>query len=815
MKKRNLIKHFVYVLVPLAGFAILLPFTRKTIAFDRIFGSVQNPYTLSFTSSNAPTSSDMEHHTVYTANGNPIDVTYTNCEVSSGKHIKMNAGGEIVVNTKLNGVYSGSAIYDGTLKIWCGLEPDQMWESSISNTTNEFYSTYKFNYVKLVATTDVLLESFNLIYSCSDVGSQTSTVSNIDAEVGTVINYSNLEYEMGNVVYFGAKGLGNNNVTVKVNDVAVNKATSGAYEFPLGPDDHITVSTDYDINEGVTVNCYSVNGGLLDTKNVKFSTHDAYSGTIYAPVIDGYVANTPTRKMLLDKAHQSVDIYYSELSESWDGTTASASFTGEGTLESPYLIESGADLKLIANSISSTEKFEGKYFKMTKSIDLGNHAITIGASSTNGFNGTFDGNNCAITGLNSSNALFYSLLAKATVKNLSLSGEIKNTSSNTVLETAALTNKTTSGSKITNCYNYVNLNITSTVNPGTGGHAAFVSSGTTTITNCENYGDILNKSTKRYYTAGIIANPSGTTIIENTINWGTISGGTATGGIVGRTVENSTVTISNCENYGEIQSLYLTANYLSGGLVGAVLKSSSLTVSNSRNYGHVIGTNSSNSVRATQFGGILGAVFGAAKSVTIDGSENYGEIEADYVLGGIYGGSSAHTSPVEVNDCTNYGYIHSNGHSADNSLGYVGGIAGWVRSTTYDKFSNCVNWGEVEARYAEVTIKEKTSKGGSGSAGICSYTGGNTNVTIDSCMNFGYIHNPTSASGGIISGSTTAASNLAILNCSNYGTISSTTNVGGIAGIMYQGNDPTNCINKGLLIGKTYVGDIIGRDSRT
>ena len=52
----------------------------------------------------------------------------------------------------------------------------------------------------------------------------------------------------------------------------------------------------------------------------------------------------------------------------WDGTTASASLKGEGTADSPYLIESAEDLKYIQVKVNEGETFAGKYFKMTQVI---------------------------------------------------------------------------------------------------------------------------------------------------------------------------------------------------------------------------------------------------------------------------------------------------------------------------------------------------------------------------------------------------------------------------------------------------------------
>ena len=60
----------------------------------------------------------------------------------------------------------------------------------------------------------------------------------------------------------------------------------------------------------------------------------------------------------------------------WDGTSASASLKGEGTADNPYLVESAEDLKYIQVQVNEGNKFEGKYFKQTADIDLGNKEWT-------------------------------------------------------------------------------------------------------------------------------------------------------------------------------------------------------------------------------------------------------------------------------------------------------------------------------------------------------------------------------------------------------------------------------------------------------
>ena len=57
--------------------------------------------------------------------------------------------------------------------------------------------------------------------------------------------------------------------------------------------------------------------------------------------------------------------------EAWDGVTQSSSLKGEGTAESPLLIESAADLACLARTVNKGMSYEGKYITQTADIDLG------------------------------------------------------------------------------------------------------------------------------------------------------------------------------------------------------------------------------------------------------------------------------------------------------------------------------------------------------------------------------------------------------------------------------------------------------------
>ena len=115
-----------------------------------------------------------------------------------------------------------------------------------------------------------------------------------------------------------------------------------------------------------------------------------------------------------------------------------ADFEGEGTAESPYLIEDVDDLKLLAKNVNNGEKYEDKHFQLTADIDLEKEPWTpigtivytgeFGRSEERYFKGTFDGDghqiaNLTITGRNEYVGLF-GYVRNATIQNCNVAGEV-------------------------------------------------------------------------------------------------------------------------------------------------------------------------------------------------------------------------------------------------------------------------------------------------------------------------------------------------------------------------------------------------------
>ncbi len=222
-------------------------------------------------------------------------------------------------------------------------------------------------------------------------------------------------------------------------------------------------------------------------------------------------------------------------------------WSGEGTEEAPYLIETADDLVELYNYVG-TKKIQtsGVFFQMTQDINMKNIAdwrgIADGASYQNaGFCGHFDGNGYSIWNLNAStyncNGLFGKLGDGAVIENLTIA----------------------SGT-IVGSYLYSIGGIAGSV----------VSNASVTIRNCHNYATVSGTGG----VGGILGQieDSAEVLIENCSNHGAISASYTGGGILGQVGPNrwktngATATVKNCYNAGEISG---SGYWGLGGIVGS------------------------------------------------------------------------------------------------------------------------------------------------------------------------------------------------------------------------------------------------------
>lgn len=78
----------------------------------------------------------------------------------------------------------------------------------------------------------------------------------------------------------------------------------------------------------------------------------------------------------------------------WDGTVAECFSSGEGTAESPYIIENESEFAYFGSLLSQGIDFAGTYFELNNDIDISGQSWGAGSST---FNGEFCGNGHTIT----------------------------------------------------------------------------------------------------------------------------------------------------------------------------------------------------------------------------------------------------------------------------------------------------------------------------------------------------------------------------------------------------------------------------------
>lgn len=193
-------------------------------------------------------------------------------------------------------------------------------------------------------------------------------------------------------------------------------------------------------------------------------------------------------------------------------TTAWAQdFSGSGTAETPYLIQSAKDWNTLANNVSNDNQYNGIYFKLTTDISV----TTKVGNASKSFCGTFDGGGHTLTinlDMNMTYLAPFGRVSNATIKNLHTAGTI--TTSNKYA--SGLIGHAEGSVTIISCRSSVTIN--GKVN-GDGTHAGFIgvvndkTTNTITIENCVFDGEFIGAQTTCW--GGFIGWTNGTTNIKN------------------------------------------------------------------------------------------------------------------------------------------------------------------------------------------------------------------------------------------------------------------------------------------------------------
>jgi len=311
------------------------------------------------------------------------------------------------------------------------------------------------------------------------------------------------------------------------------------------------------------------------------------------------------------------------------------------------------------------------------------------------------------------------------------------------------------GSSLYDCHNYAPITVTRGAEHWFGGIAGFMETGESALTECINHTGadltVASSVTKRAIMGGITggcqyngSGPFAVTIDEckneaSITNQGCASDFGGIAGLFDNYLSSATISISTCENTGEISSTVpddgtgMTRELRVGGIIGGTDPEDTGCTQfyqDCINRGKVSVYGALKKGASVRFGGIVGNAYTAT---TIDGCRNFAEVgcpnpgsdagAAVFSFGGILG--SYHTRSEsrhqKVTNCINTGRISSAREFNNQYLGGV--IGGGSNADSYPELSGCKNFGEIYA-----VRKVNTLVGG-----LCGYTRWN----VSNCSNFG------------------------------------------------------------------------------
>lgn len=241
-------------------------------------------------------------------------------------------------------------------------------------------------------------------------------------------------------------------------------------------------------------------------------------------------------------------------SAAWDGETRDEKPSGEGTEVAPYQIGSGAELAWLADKVNNASSVTKLYVELTDDIDLGGQPWTPIGKEFYEFSGVFDGGGHVVEGLKVSNAAdagLFGVAKGAAIKNLVVRGSVTGTGNAAGILAKAKNEACT----IENCGNEAAV----TVTKSGGGYAGGILGNAVTaiyVERCYNSGTVTSTGNNSYSRAGGIVgniNGSGTATITNCYNSGNIISDSYAAGVFAG-YGGYSLTVSSCYNTGKIRS---------------------------------------------------------------------------------------------------------------------------------------------------------------------------------------------------------------------------------------------------------------------
>lgn len=248
----------------------------------------------------------------------------------------------------------------------------------------------------------------------------------------------------------------------------------------------------------------------------------------------------------------------------------------------------------------------------------------------------------------------------------------------------------------------------------------------------------------------ISSSGEGTVVISSSNNSGAASGNTA-GGLINTVSKASSVSVSECENAGEVKS-----KTHAGGIFAKVDGFASVTSSHNT---------SAVKSESTYAGGFAGTI-GTSGELNVSGSSNSGSVEGKNTVGGIIGNLNGKT---KIESVENSGTVSS---TAETGQARAGGMIGFIYGTSAEIVKS-KNSGEI-------------SGAGSYIGGFVGFAVDKGRLTIKNSLNSGSVSSKSTAVGGFAG---TISISCELSECSNTGKISAAESAGGIAGTITSTKD--------------------------
>jgi hypothetical protein len=399
------------------------------------------------------------------------------------------------------------------------------------------------------------------------------------------------------------------------------------------------------------------------------------------------------------------------VSSVWDGSIASDFDGGDGSENTPYLIATGAQLAYLAQQVNAGTTYSGSYFKLTDDIGLNSWndansdsfvdadelynpngtadaplAWTPIGTSSNKFQGTFDGDGHKIAGVSIDSSVSYyqglfGYVMGATIKNLGV-------------EASYIAGKGYVGGvvgyvsypgTVKNCYNTGSVSGSSDNVGGVVGYFYLPNSTWSgEMTNCHNTGKVTGDSK---YVGGVVGQLKYATT-GNCYNTGVVSGDSNVGGVFGKA--DGIAAAANCYNTGTVSGA-ASGQYI-GGVAGYLAATSADDAMDSwYNTGAVTGGGS-----CKDLGGVVGCNYKGLLENCYNTGEVTGGIGASIVGGvaGTNGNSSVSVPTSTLRYCYNSGNV-SIGDQAAGWPSYVGSTVGGLVGNNLDLLEESLNTGSV------------------------------------------------------------------------------------------------------------------------